>query len=65
MKWLIWSNEHGQWWAPASQGYTPSRKRAGRYSLEEATEIVAGANICQRDNAVPNEAMVRDESEVV
>ncbi len=40
---LIWSNEHGAWWAPGQQGYTDSVQRAGRYTAPEAEAIVANA----------------------
>ena len=42
--WLIWSNEHGMWWRPASCGYTRVIEQAGRYGITEATEICDGAN---------------------
>lgn len=38
-KFLIWSNEHGAWWAPNGNGYVNFRDQAGRWSLEEAIEI--------------------------
>jgi hypothetical protein len=41
---VIWSEEHGAWWAPGRSGYTRSLSNAGRYSKEEAQEIVTGAN---------------------
>jgi hypothetical protein len=43
-EWLIWSDEHGAWWAPDKAGYTRELELAGRYSLEEATEICENAN---------------------
>jgi hypothetical protein len=42
--WLIWSDEHGAWWMSGKSGYTRDLQRAGRYSLEEATEICENAN---------------------
>jgi hypothetical protein len=36
----IWSNTHGKWWAPDSNGYTPVYELAGRYPLDEAQAIV-------------------------
>ena len=42
--WLIWSNEHGMWWRPASGGYTRVIEQAGRYGITEANEICDGAN---------------------
>lgn len=43
-RYLIWSIEHCAWWAPNRLGYTTATHRAGLYSLEEATAIVAKAN---------------------
>ena len=40
MKYLIWSNQHAQWWAPNKRGYTSTIEAAGRYSYEQATRIV-------------------------
>lgn len=54
--WLIWSIEHEGWWKPGRRGYTQSREEAGRYTFEEASEIVASANILKQD--VPNEAIL-------
>lgn len=42
--WLIWSEEHGAWWAPAKSGYTRSLQAAGRYSEEDARLICRSAN---------------------
>lgn len=58
--WLIWSNEHNGWWAPARQGYNRERKRAGRYTFKEALEIVENANAGADD--CPNECMVREDA---
>ena len=57
--WLIWSMQHGMWWAPDKKGYTADRREAGRYSYEDACKIVRGANWNAQK---PDEAMVRDES---
>lgn len=54
--WLIWSREHGAWWAANSMGYTKDRSRAGRYEFHAALEIVVSANQCLRDDE-PNESM--------
>ena len=43
-EYLIWSEEHGAWWAPYERGYTRSMKAAGRYSRERALAIAASAN---------------------
>ena len=57
--WLIWSNEHDAWWGPNSNGDIGSRADAGRYTLEEATEICVGANRYQKDGR-PLETMLPD-----
>jgi hypothetical protein len=54
--WLIWSNEHRAWWGPGRHGYTTLTDRAGRYSRQEAAEIVGQANIVPR--LPPNEVAV-------
>lgn len=41
MKYLIWSFEHRGWWAPNKYGYKHTVAEAGRYSAEEAVEIIA------------------------
>ena len=41
---LVWSEEHGAWWGAARSGYTRSIRDAGRYSLEDAADIVENAN---------------------
>lgn len=61
-EWLIWSNEHGAWWASDERGYVADRTKAGRYSFERACEIVYRANKHIQSDKVPNEAMVRFES---
>lgn len=44
MPYLIWSEEHGAWWAKAKLGYTRSITDAGRYDQDEADRIVTDAN---------------------
>lgn len=41
----IWSNEHGKWWRPDSNGYTDCLEEAGIYSHVETQQILTGANI--------------------
>lgn len=41
-KFLIWSWEHRGWWRPKSYGYTADWRDAGRYSWDQAAEIVIG-----------------------
>lgn len=55
--WLIWSNEHSQWWRPFGNGYTHSREKAGRFSFEEAARYVLQANQFTHD---PQETLVPD-----
>jgi hypothetical protein len=56
--WIVWSNEHNAWWKPSKRGYTNARHEAGRYSFEEACQIVHDANLYCGNT--PNEAVVRD-----
>jgi hypothetical protein len=42
---VIWSIEHGAWWAPDAMGYVWTLKGAGRYTRAEAEQIVRSANI--------------------
>ncbi len=44
-EYLIWSNEHGAWWAPGECGYTTVYEAAGRYSVEDTARIVAKATV--------------------
>lgn len=55
--WLIWSMEHRAWWAPERNGYTRYRAKAGRYSFDEAKEIVQGGNMGAAPD-FPHEAMI-------
>jgi len=43
MQYLIWSFEHRAWWGPDRCGYTTDIERAGRYTKEEAGEIVTSS----------------------
>ena len=47
---VIWSFKHRQWWGPSLAGYTPHLDRAGRYTPEQAGEIVTssvmGESVC-------------------
>lgn len=63
--WMIWSIEHGAWWAPKRNGYCSSTHFAGRYTFEEAMGIVETANHALKMNgaAMPKEAMVLDVAE--
>lgn len=44
-RFLIWSNEHRQWWGPAKSGYTPWINEAGRYTLSDAVTICRQATL--------------------
>lgn len=44
-EYLIWSIEHDLWWGKNHRGYTHDISNAGKYSIEEAKEIVDGANV--------------------
>lgn len=39
-KYLIWSFFHGQWWGWNRSGYASEVKFAGRYTAEEAIDIL-------------------------
>ena len=56
---LIWSNEHEEWWNPARRGYTPSIDEAGRYLLKDAIGICTEANkyIGFQNESIPKEVM--------
>lgn len=43
--WVIWSFEHGAWWAPAECGYVEALDDAGIYTEARARAIEADANI--------------------
>lgn len=44
-EWLVWSNQHGQWWRGGRAGYTQYIEEAGRYSRAEAEAIVRQATV--------------------
>ena len=58
-EWIIWSIEHGGYWAPNHRGYVKLKSEAGRYSYREALKIVRGANAHRGDNQAPYEAMIQ------
>ena len=56
---LIWSNQHGAWWRPNSQGYTGFAKSAGLYTLDEAKSISwQGRDGWGEDGKIPDELVV-------
>jgi hypothetical protein len=42
-KYLIWSFEHSMWWGKNHAGYTLELANAGRYTAEEAVEILCNS----------------------
>jgi hypothetical protein len=44
LNYLIWSNQHRQWWRDDRRGYTDSIEEAGRYGHDEAVQIVLSAS---------------------
>jgi hypothetical protein len=52
---VIWSFEHGGWWASHRCGYVPTLSLAGRYTAEEALVILFGASHSHelRETAMP------------
>jgi hypothetical protein len=61
--WLIWSNEHGQWWAPGRHGYVTLITEAGRYTFTEALTICFDANCWLEPHEPPKETMLRSYGE--
>ena len=55
MNWLIWSFEHKGYWPRDCCGYV-SLQKAGRFTFEEAVEIVKQGNLGM--GSVPEEAML-------
>lgn len=53
---MIWSIEHCAWWKANRHGYTMIKKDAGKYSFDEAREIVNDANAFTKN--IPMESMV-------
>lgn len=49
---LVWSFEHDAWWGPGKHGYTTNIHQAGRYSLKDAVEICASANLTGLNEAI-------------
>jgi len=49
VKYWIWSNEHGAWWAKDRRGYVRTLEDAGMYDAEQAEEIVTNASVAQMD----------------
>ena len=60
IKFLIWSNQHGGWWAPGGRGYTLDIGAAGRFTKDLATREVEGAGAYgpHASDGVPDEVMM-------
>lgn len=56
-EWLIWSHEHGSWWAPESRGYRDNVADAGRYTRAEAEHACSLRSWAAPDR--PPEVMVQ------
>lgn len=52
--WVVWSWEHGGWWAPYELGYVRELAAAGEYSKARALEIQENANRFRPEDE-PNE----------
>jgi hypothetical protein len=63
VNWLIWSSDHGGWSKPNRHGYTNRLADAGRYSFDEALEIVQDANSGTFARNFPSETMCPDWTE--
>jgi hypothetical protein len=63
VNWLIWSSDHGGWSKPNRHGYTNRLADAGRYSFDEALEIVQDANAGTFARNFPSETMCPDWTE--
>lgn len=59
MKYLIWSFEHRMWWAANRCGYKHTVSEAGRYTAEEAVEIIADS--VMREEIPVREGDARDD----
>lgn len=67
--WLIWSVEHGQWWAVGAHGYTPHHDEAGRYTLETAVALCRDGGfrrniLAAKTIKVPNDCLFPVEEEI-
>ncbi len=56
---LIWSHEHGAWWAPGEQGYVTAYTKAGHYTRDRALAICTRAMFRTTFYQAPNEIPVR------
>lgn len=54
---MIYSHEHAAWWRPRRLGYTGILAEAGRYSREEAEQIVTDAAYGWRGGLPPEVAI--------
>jgi hypothetical protein len=63
-RYVVWSEEHRQWWGPGGWGYTPSLRLAGRYTETEARAIADKGNRFARPPGSVNEVAMPDPLEV-
>jgi hypothetical protein len=59
-RYLLWSFEHQDWWAPARNGYAHTVATAGRYTAEETADILANDVMRRHFPVAENDA--RDDS---
>ena len=63
MKYLIWSIENQGWLLESTCGYAFTRDRAGRFTLNEAQELVREANYYLKNDKIPYKLLVPDDFE--
>jgi hypothetical protein len=64
VKWIIYSCEHKGYWGPNRESYVKDVDKAGRYSFEEARQIVQNSNgWLERGKILPQETMCPDWNE--
>lgn len=65
MKYLVWSNGHGAWWAKRGLGYTLNLDEAQRYTAEDAARVCIEASahgmLSNEDGSPPEVRVVAPE----
>lgn len=65
MKYLVWSNGHGAWWAKRGMGYTLNFDEAQRYTAEDAARVCLEASayghVSNEDGSPPEVRVVAPE----
>ena len=46
--WLVWSHEHDGYWPQNRRGYIKNRRDAGRFTFNEAVQIINEGNLGMR-----------------